>query len=141
MGFFSGIADVITGGIKAVTKPLAKSIARRGGLRGLFTMGIKQFAVSFIATAIFSFAYKKLAGKPKEPSLGGFDSEVVNRSTLVRSPISARQIVYGNVKKSGTLVYASTTSTASTSDNKFLHLVIAVAGHEVNSFTKIFFNF
>ena len=107
MGFFSGIADVITGGIKAVTKPLAKSIARRGGLRGLFTMGIKQFAVSFIATAIFSFAYKKLAGKPKEPSLGGFDSEVVNRSTLIRSPISARQKVYGTVKKSGSLLYAS----------------------------------
>ena len=99
-------------------------------------MGLKQFAVSFIATAVFSFAYKKLAGKPKEPSLGGFDSEVVNRSTLIRSPISARQLVYGTVKKSGTLLYASTTG----SDNKFLHLVIGLASHELQSIDKVFFN-
>ncbi len=140
MGFFSGIASVISSAVKSVTKTVATSVAKKGGFKGLFTAGLKQFAVSFIATAIFSFAYKKLAGKPKEPSLGGFDSEVVNRSTLVRSPISARQIVYGNVKKSGTLVYASTTSTASTSDNKFLHLVIALASHEVQSIDKVFFN-
>ena len=137
-GIFSGIASVISSAVKSVTKTVATSVAKKGGLKGLFTAGIKQFAVSFIASAIFSFAYKKLAGKPKEPSLGGFDSEVVNRSTLVKSPISARQIVYGNVKKSGTLVYASTTSTASTSDNKFLHLVIALASHEVQSIDKVF---
>ena len=140
MGFFSGIASVISSAVKSVTKTVATSVAKKGGIKGLFTAGLKQFAVSFIATAIFSFAYKKLAGKPKEPSLGGFDSEVVNRSTLVRSPISARQVVYGNVKKSGTLVYASTTSTSSTSDNKFLHLVIALASHEVQSIDKVFFN-
>lgn len=140
MGFFSGIASVITSAVKSVTKTVATSVAKKGGIKGLFTAGLKQFAVSFIATAIFSFAYKKLAGKPKEPSLGGFDSEVVNRSTLVKSPISARQVVYGKVKKSGTLVYASTTSTSSTSDNKFLHLVIALASHEIQSIDKVFFN-
>ena len=140
MGLFSGIASIITGAVKSVAKTVAGSVAKRGGIRGLFTMGLKQFAVSFIATAIFSFAYKKLAGKPKEPTLGGFDSEVVNRSTLIRSPISARQLVYGEVKKSGTLLYASTTSTTSTSDNKFLHLVIGLASHELQSIDKVFFN-
>jgi hypothetical protein len=136
MGFFSGIASVITGAVKSVAKTVATSVAKRGGIKGLFSMGLKQFAVSFIATAVFSFAYRKLAGKPKEPSLGGFDSEVVNRSTLIRSPISARQLVYGTVKKSGTLLYASTTG----SDNKFLHLVIGLASHELQSIDKVFFN-
>ena len=140
MGFFSGVASFITSAVKSVAKTVAVNTAKRGGIKGLFTMGLKQFAVSFIATAIFSFAYKKLAGKPKEPSLGGFDSEVVNRSTLIRSPISARQLVYGTVKKSGTLLYASTTSTTSTSDNKFLHLVIGLASHELQSIDKVFFN-
>ena len=136
MGFFSGIASVITGAVKSVAKTVATSVAKRGGIKGLFSMGLKQFAVSFIATAVFSFAYRKLAGRPKEPSLGGFDSEVVNRSTLIRSPISARQLVYGTVKKSGTLLYASTTG----SDNKFLHLVIGLASHELQSIDKVFFN-
>ena len=45
------------------------------------------------------------------------------------------RIIYGKTRVGGTIVYAETTS-----NNDFLHLVIAVAGHEVNSFTKIFFN-
>ena len=134
MGIFSGVASFVTNLVKTGAKTVAKSIAKRGGIKGLFSMGLKQFAVSFIATAVFSFAYRKLAGKPKEPSLGGFDSEVVNRSTLIRSPISARQLVYGTVKKSGTLLYASTTG----SDNKFLHLVIGLASHELQSIDKVF---
>jgi len=134
--FFSGVASVVKSAVKSVAGSVASSVAKKGGIKGLFSMGLKQFAVSFIATAVFSFAYKKLAGKPKEPSVGGFDSEVVNRSTLVKSPISARQIVYGTVKKSGSLLYASTTG----DDNKFLHLVIALASHEIQSIDKVFFN-
>ena len=134
--FFSGVASVVKSAVKSVAGSVASSVAKKGGIKGLFSMGLKQFAVSFIATAVFSFAYKKLAGKPKEPSVGGFDSEVVNRSTLIKSPISARQKVYGKVKKSGTLVYASTTG----SDNKYLHLVIALASHEIQSIDKVYFN-
>ena len=134
--FLSGVASFISDALSSASTTIAKSIAKRGGIRGLFSAGLKQFAVSFIATAVFSFAYKKLAGKPKEPSLGGFDSEVVNRSTLIKSPISSRQLVYGTVKKSGTLLYASTTG----SDNKYLHLVIGLASHEVQSIDKVFFN-
>ena len=134
--FFSGVASVVKSAVKSVAGSVASSVAKKGGIKGLFSMGLKQFAVSFIATAVFSFAYKKLAGKPKEPSVGGFDSEVVNRSTLIKSPISARQKVYGTVKKSGSLLYASTTGT----DNKYLHLVIALASHEVQSIDKVFFN-
>ena len=86
--FFSGVASVVKSAVKSVAGSVASSVAKKGGIKGLFSMGLKQFAVSFIATAVFSFAYKKLAGKPKEPSVGGFDSEVVNRSTLIKSPIS-----------------------------------------------------
>jgi len=132
MGFFSGISSLVKSAVATATK----AIAKRGGIKGILTGGIKQFAISFIATAVFSYAYKKLAGKPKEPDLTGFDSEITNRSTLIKSPISARQKVYGKVKKSGTLVYASTTG----SDNKYLHLVIALASHEIQSIDKVYFN-
>jgi hypothetical protein len=130
--FFSGVASIV----KSIAGKAASAVATRGGIKGILTGGIKQFAISFIASAVFSYAYKKLAGKPKEPDLTGFDSEITNRSTLVKSPISARQKVYGKVKKSGTLVYASTTG----SDNKYLHLIIALASHEIQSIDKVFFN-
>lgn len=130
--FFSGVANLV----KSAASKAATAVAKRGGVKAILTGGIKQFAISFIASAVFSFAYKKLSGKPKEPDFGGFDSEIVNRSTLIKSPISARQKVYGQVKKSGTLVYASTTG----SDNKYLHLVIALASHEIQSIDKVFFN-
>lgn len=139
MGFFKSFVEIVTGAAKSAAKTLGKSF-RGGGIKGIFSAGLKQFAISFIATAIFSFAYKKLAGKPKQPDFQSFDSEVTQRSTIIRNPISPRQIVYGTIKKSGVLLYASTTSTSNTSDNKFLNLVIALASHEIQGVTKVYFN-
>ena len=140
MGFFSGIARVISSAISSVASTVASNLAKKGGIKGIFSAGIKQFAISFIASAVFSFAYKKLAGKPKLDTPQTFDTEVTRRSTIIRNPIQPRQVVYGTVKKSGILLYASTSSTSNTSDNKFLNLVIALASHEIQSVTKIYFN-
>ena len=51
---------------------------------------------------------------------------------MVRSPIAARQIIYGQAKVLGVLVYISTTGTK----NEFLHMVIAIAGHEVEALSR-----
>ena len=53
----------------------------------------------------------------------------------VKEAINPHRIIYGKTRVGGTIVYAETTS-----NNDFLHLVIVVAGHEVNNITKIFFN-
>ena len=50
---------------------------------------------------------------------------------MIKQPAQARRIVYGTVRASGTLVFAETTD-----DDKFLHMVIALAGHEINQFSS-----
>ena len=89
--------------------------------------------LTFIATTAASMAASKLLA-PKSPSYA--DSSLVNRNQTVRSPIAARQIIYGQCKVGGTLVYISTTGTK----NEYLHLVIAFAGHEVEKIGAIYFN-
>ena len=59
------IVDAVTSIVETGTKTLAKHVAKKGGWKGLLSGGLKQFAFSFLATAVFSFAYKKLAGKLK----------------------------------------------------------------------------
>lgn len=71
---------------------------------------------------------------PKMPSFS--DSSLSDRSQLVRSPISARSTVYGKCRVSGTVVYLSTTGTK----NEFLHIVVTLAGHEVEAIDEVYFN-
>ena len=71
---------------------------------------------------------------PKMPSFS--DSSLSDRSQLVRNPISARTIVYGKTRVSGTIVYLSTTG----DKNQFLHIVLTLAGHEVEAIDEVYFN-
>jgi len=125
----------VSSAIKAIAKPVIKAVAKRGGWKGLLSGGLKQFAFSFIASAVLSFAYKKLAGKPKQPDFQSFTNEAIQRKSLIRSPVADRSIIYGSVRKSGAIVHAETLN-----DNKDLYLVIALCGHEVNSIGSVFFN-
>lgn len=105
------------------------------------TVGVTSAAV---ATAIgYIVAYSAIIGAsmaaskllaPKMPSFS--DSSLSNRSQMVRSPISARGIVYGKSRVSGTIVYLSTTGTK----NEFLHIVVTLAGHEVEAIDEVYFN-
>lgn len=89
--------------------------------------------VKFVAVTAASMAASKLLA-PKTP--GFSDASLADRTQMVRSPIAARQIVYGQTKVSGVLVYISTTGTK----NEFLHMVIALAGHEVEEIGDVYFN-
>ena len=85
------------------------------------TAAILQFVT---LTAASMGANKLLA--PKTP--GFSDASLADRTQMVRSPIAARQIVYGQSKVSGVLVYISTTGTK----NEFLHMVIALLSLQRN---------
>ena len=92
-------------------------------LAGSFLTNIAlNLAISFALGAI-----TKKFSSPKTPDAPAFSSESVDRRHILRSPIAPRRGIYGEVLVSGSLVYAETTG-AST---EFLHLVVAVAGHEV----------
>jgi hypothetical protein len=89
--------------------------------------------IKFIAITASSMAASKLLA-PKAPSYS--DSSLSQRSQMVRSPISARTLVYGRCRASGTVVYMSTTG----SKNEYLHIVIALAGHEIEEIEEVYFN-
>ena len=89
--------------------------------------------IKFAAITAASMAASKLLA-PKMPSFA--DSSLSERSQATRNPISARTIVYGKSRVSGTIVYLSTTGTK----NEFLHIVLTLAGHEVEAIDEVYFN-
>ena len=91
------------------------------------------YTVAFTAITGASMAASKLLA-PKAPSYS--DASLSQRSQMVRSPISARNVVYGRCRVSGTVVYLSTTG----SKNEWLHIVVAIAGHEIEEIQEVYFN-
>ena len=59
-----------------------------------------------------------------------------DQKTMIRSAIQARTLVYGTARVSGPIVFAHSTGL----NHKYLHLVIPVAGHEIQSVDQVWFN-
>lgn len=84
-----------------------------------------------VTTALTSFALRKLG--PKAAS-----GAAENRGTLInaRQPAAAHEYVYGQIRKGGIITYMQTTGES----NDYLHMVIALAGHEVEEIGDIYVN-
>ena len=85
------------------------------------------FMSSFIPRLALGYALNALIPKP---SIGGASGYTVN--TLGSAQPTA--VVYGKVKVGGVIFYQETTN-----DNKYLHTLIALAGHEVQRNRKSIF--
>tara|TARA_R110000824_G_scaffold82503_3_gene206809 strand:+ start:10784 stop:13894 length:3111 start_codon:yes stop_codon:yes gene_type:complete len=68
-----------------------------------------------------------------QPEAPDFTSESTDRTQVIRSAVAARRFIYGEMVSSGPLVFA-----ASTEENKYLHLVIPLAGHECEAIKSVF---
>lgn len=111
----------------------AISAAAQVGITQIFTATfVKAFAVNLLVTA-FSGVVNKLAGKKSQPT---YAAEAQDRLQTIRSSIETRRIIYGEVLVSGPLVYAESTG----ANNGLLHLIIPLAGHEVESIGDVYFN-
>jgi hypothetical protein len=88
-------------------------------------------AVTFAVPIALSMAVSRLLA-PKMPSMGDLN----DRGIMTRSPTSARQIIYGQAKVSGTVVFLATSG----AKNEYLHIVVALAGHEVEEIGEVYFN-
>ena len=88
---------------------------------------LMHFAVTFALGA----AMKALAPKPSIPSGAsrGYQTNSIG-------PAQDHQIIYGKMRVGGAIVFDEATG----DNNKFLHRIIAVAGHEVQSFDEIYVN-
>lgn len=105
------------------------------GATGIAISATVSYAIGYVATSLVtSWALKALA--PKPPELTSFDTS--SRGTLVnqKDPISPHDFVYGRTRKGGVITYYEATG----SNNKFLHQVISLAGHELDDIGSIYIN-
>jgi hypothetical protein len=105
---------------------------------------ITYYGVSTIATTFFG-ALAALAvsaviannTKPgRQQGFPNFQAEAKDRQTVIRSSVEPRRIVYGLAAVSGPLAYAESTG----SNNEFIHLIIPLAGHEVDAIGEVYLN-
>ncbi len=89
-----------------------------------------------VGTAVLATA---LSVKPKVRNSSmqqrTYATETTNRSVMVRQPIIPRDTVYGTSKKSGGILFMETSD-----NNKYLHMVIQIASHELNAISEVYFD-
>ena len=92
-----------------------------------------QRALIAIGTSIIGgIVGQKLAPKLDPPNFGtALESGITVTS---KAPTAPYRIIYGESRVGGVIVYAETTSAT----NEFLHMVIVLAGHEVDDIPTIF---
>jgi hypothetical protein len=110
-----------------------------GALGGGTIATIAAYAIYYVATtAITSAALRALA--PDMPTAGGAQ----NVGTLInaREATATQEYVYGQVRKGGTIVFMESTdiNRSDYPENGYMHIVIAMAGHEVEEIGDVYIN-
>lgn len=88
---------------------------------------------AFFVTFATSYTLGTIAARQAAKSAS---QEVIERRDMIRSAIAPRRVIYGAVTTSGVIVYGQVTG----SEKEYLHLVIALAGHQVHSIGDIWFD-
>ena len=92
--------------------------------------GLTAAATAFAIGAGLSIISRALMPKP---NFGSMLNDGL--TTTVREPAATRKVIYGKIRVGGAVVFITNSNS-----NKDLYLVIAFAGHEVESFESIWFN-
>jgi len=120
----------------AIGAALIGSIVAGAGAYSVGFLGLTGLAAGFAAGAV-SFGLTLIGGglsKPKAPSFD-FSQNASGFSQTLKQAITSRKVVYGQRRISGPLVFAGATN-----NNKFLHLVIPMATHEVEAIDTVYFD-
>ena len=102
-----------------------------GSLAGSFAYAFSQYAVFTFTSTLVASVIGGMTSKGINASSANFGNKFSARGGLV-----ARQIVYGQCRVGGTQVHIETTGT----DNYLLHMVIVLAGHEIENLEKLRLN-
>jgi hypothetical protein len=97
---------------------------------GTFAYAVAYAGVYLGVTAVTSWALRALSPKP---DFGAGSRGLLANSREATAP---HQIVYGEVRKGGTVTFIESTGTT----NQYLHQIIVLAGHEVNDIGDIYIN-
>ncbi len=105
----------------------------KAGITFIATAGAAGSAMAAltIVTTTLSFAATRMIKNKLNFSVDDNDR---SRQTTVRSTTEPRKLVYGETMVSGPLTYAQ----VSGANNKYLHQVVALAGHELTQISKVF---
>ena len=113
--------------VVAVTGGMAVgSIGLFGAGAGALGLATLSFATTLVTSLIGGMGSKGI-----EASSGNFGTKIAQRNG-----IAPRQLIYGEARVGGTIVHMSTSGT----DNNLLHMVIVLAGHEVESLQSVMAN-
>lgn len=86
-----------------------------------------------IAAAAFTFFVSKASSMMSKE--GGVDSFGQGRTQTVRQEAAPRQIIYGETRVGGVYTFMRVTD-----DNRYLHMVITLSGHELNNIGDVYYD-
>lgn len=90
-----------------------------------------------VASVVLAYAVSAhKAEEARKRARRAYNAALTDRGLMIRSGVAPRQVVVGRAKVSGPLIYVTSSGTK----KEFLHLVIAVAAHEVDAFETVYFN-
>ncbi len=98
---------------------------------GFAQFTLAAFAKAFVVNLVLGGLAQALQKKPDFSSLAGKGQTVTSRQAT-----ASHNIIYGRTRVGGTIVHMETTAES----NEYLHLVISIAGHEIDGFEKIYFD-
>tara|TARA_R100000541_G_scaffold12415_1_gene20862 strand:- start:2802 stop:5546 length:2745 start_codon:yes stop_codon:yes gene_type:complete len=99
-----------------------------GAMAFLGQTGFHAFLAMTATYAVLGAVSRELFAQPSLDTMNGINFNV-------RDPAATRKIIYGKCRVGGAIVFFNTSDT----DNNYLHLVIAVAGHEIESYEQVYF--
>lgn len=87
---------------------------------------------AFRASSIPSLSLPNAGGKSASGTQTSFSAD---QTVSIRQPIGTHKVIYGRTRVGGTIVYMQ-----GTNSNNYLHIVIAIAGHEIDAVEEIYFD-
>lgn len=102
---------------------------------GEIVSSIGTAVVSTAAAVGISYGVQAITGgRDKSSNFRDVGNEAKGRSVMIRASIEPHRIIYGEVLTSGPILFW----TVSGSGNEYLHIVVALAGHEVNAIGDVY---
>ncbi len=125
----AAVVGAVAGAVKTAAAFAAVTIASTPVLSSIAGFVTSGFGASLAINAVS----RAIAPKPKVPQFATAES-LKNLSIMSRTPIETRKVVYGVARVSGPIIFLETSN-----NNRDLHIVVALAGHQIHAVDDLFF--